>query len=211
VKRLALGAALLALVIACKRPAPAGPPAVLDVPRAHGGFDLDGEIDEAEWHSAARTGQLTDADRGKPVRPYSDARVLVNGSSLLLALYAADENVLAQGGRDAILGSDDRFVVRLRAGGTSHELLFSAGGAVQLDGKPAGIPAGIDLDGTVNDRSDMDEEWVVETAVPLRSLGISGSAGAVGFEVSRCDTTLDGWHACGRWPAAGDGILRFGP
>jgi hypothetical protein len=47
----------------------------------------------------------------------------------------------------------------------------------------------VDRDGTLDDPSDEDEEWVVEAAIPLAALGVTGAPGTrIQIEVSRCDT-----------------------
>ena len=100
------------------------------------------------------------------------------------ALYTADEDVR----------SSDEFIVELRSGrGRSH---FTAGGTIS----PAiiGAHGSVDLDGTRDDVSNDDEEWVVEAAVPLAAIPF-GRDGRVDVRLSRCDTPKDGKKRCGSW------------
>ncbi len=61
----------------------------------------------------------------------------------------------------------------------------------------------MDKDGTPNDPSDQDEEWVVEMAIPLASLGLSGVPGErVEAAIRRCDDVRGGGHVCGAWGEA---------
>ena len=174
------------------RPAPAAPARAvvagheLAVPIVDGALELDGELGDALWQGdVARTGAFLDAS-GAPARPYSDARVVSARGQLIVALYAADEDIQTT--------EPLRDVFHVTIGGATFEV--SATG--ELRGAPAGTRIGHDLDGTVDDRSDDDEEWVIELAIPLASLGLQGRAGErVAFAVERCDTTRDGTHSCG--------------
>jgi hypothetical protein len=52
----------------------------------------------------------------------------------------------------------------------------------------------------------MDEEWVIEMAIPFESLGLKGERGeSIGFAVRRCDTPKGGGRVCGSW---GEGDAR---
>src|SRR5262249_7403100 len=62
----------------------------------------------------------------------------------------------------------------------------------------AGLLVGADADGTIDDSTDEDEEWVVEAGFPLKALPIAND-GTVEVEVSRCDTPHDGVRRCGAW------------
>jgi hypothetical protein len=59
------------------------------------------------------------------------------------------------------------------------------------------------MDGTLNSPSNMDEEWVIEMAIPFESLGLQGKPGeSIGFSASRCDTPKNAARVCASW---GDG------
>jgi hypothetical protein len=130
----------------------------------------DGELDELAWQDAVRTGPFVDAKGGNAV-PYSDARFLVRGDSLYVALYAADQNIVA----------DDAFAVDI--GGRT----FRYGPAHQ------GPDIGVDMDGTLDDPNDEDEEWIIEARIPLADL----PRGDVRIHVRRCDRLKDGDLRCG--------------
>jgi hypothetical protein len=57
----------------------------------------------------------------------------------------------------------------------------------------------VDRDGTLNRIGDNDEEWIVEMAIPLDSLGIehAGAGTRVPFAVRRCEIARSGPRACG--------------
>ena len=148
--------------------------------------ELDGELDDAIWQApVARTGAFLDA-HGAPARPYSDARVAWTKGYLVVALYAADEDIRTSG------EAADAFRVVL------GEHAFDVTASGELRGAPAGARAGHDADGTLDDPSNDDEEWVIELVVPLASLGLEGREGEhLAFSAARCDTTHDGVRRCG--------------
>jgi hypothetical protein len=110
-------------------------------------IQLDGELDEPIWKTAIRTGPFVN-DAGQAAAPYSDARFLVARDFLYVALYAADEDIK----------KDDVF--ELEVGGRAYHY------------GPAdpGPEVGVDMDGTLEDPSDLDEEWVVETRIARAEL-----------------------------------------
>jgi hypothetical protein len=179
---------------------------------------LNGELDENDWLTAARTGAFTD-EHGEAARPFSEARFLWDEDHLYVGLYAADDNLqVGPVKHDGAFGDDDAFVVRLtpvdaaasalkptappaqgRSNQATYEIDFTATGVVidarQLPGGARDVAweskakAGVDRDGTLNDARDKDEEWIIEGAIPLRAMNVKGAAGTR-FEVaiSRCDT-----------------------
>jgi hypothetical protein len=148
--------------------------------------DLDGELDEAVWQTGSvRSGAFTERG-GTAARPFSEARVAWTRTHLLLGLYAADEDIRTSGRtRDAF---------RVSIGQTTFEV--SATG--ELRGAPAGTRVGQDHDGTLDEASDDDEEWVIELAVPWGAVDLRGEAGErVDVRVERCDTPRGAARACG--------------
>ena len=170
----------------------------LHVPQAKGPITLDGELGEAAWlRATARTNAFVTESGDDPARPYSDARMLWGGEQLYVALYAADEDIRP----------GDLFHVELEGYGKEHvrRILDVAPFGPATEG---GIRFGRDLDGTVGDASDDDEEWVVEVAIPLRSLGLTGQPGErIAFSVHRCDTPKGGTRFCGSWGEVSSRVL----
>jgi hypothetical protein len=197
----------------------------LVVPRAKGPIQLDGELDEDDWRSAVRTGAFVDA-RGDEARPFSDARFLRSDDALYLVLYAADDDIRAAvKEHDGPVWTDDSFALTLTPeapGAPSFEIDISAAGVTsdaRRDAKggrdaawESGIVLGIDRDGTLNDASDEDEEWVVEARIPLASLGLSSAPGTrVDVAISRCDRPRAGGpRRCGSLGKRGR-TLELGP
>jgi hypothetical protein len=152
------------------------------IPRATTPIKIDGELDEATWTTApARTGAFV----GKP---YSDARMVSDDATLYLALYAADEDIETR---------DDAFRLFFDVNGKTSELDVSPKCVVTDHGWSNALVA-CDVDGTINDSSDMDEEWVVEMALPLASIGI-GHDEPFGLRIERCDTPKNERRSCTSW------------
>ena len=188
-----------------------GPEIELHVPHVSIAPTIDGELDEAAWLRApARTGVFIGAD-GAAARPFSDARLLWDHKRLYLALYAADEDIrVAKAAADGPLWTGDAFgIVLVKADGTRYVIDVGPSGVV-TDGKSApgvtneidyawqsGAQVATDIDGTLDDPRDRDEEWVIEMSIPLASLGMEGLSGErIGFGVRRCDT-VDKKRVCG--------------
>jgi hypothetical protein len=185
---------------------------VIVVPHGRGPIKADGELDEDDWPDAARTGPFLD-EQGAPSRPYADARFLWDADNLYLVLYAGDDDIHAVvKDHDGPVWTDDAFAIEIRpegAGAPVYSIDVSAAGVVtdaKREGRGArsfawesGITVGVDRDGTLNDRSDEDEEWVIEAALPLKSLGLAAAPGTrFSASISRCDTPrAGGARRCG--------------
>lgn len=186
----------------------------LSVPRATGDVRIDGELDDGAWSTpVGRTGPFTSG--GSVARPYSDARVMWRDGTLYLALYAADENIVAPAVmHDAPLWAGDSFHVVFRRGNVEMSIDVSPRGVVTDGQRVGGGPfdarwesrarVAVDRDGTIDDPSDEDEEWVVEMAIPMDAFGLTGTPGErLGLEVGRCDRVraLDGSarRTCASW------------
>lgn len=174
-------APLLLLAATVVHAAPGRTPLV--IPQVTERMHMDGELDEMAWRTPARAGSFA-GDDGSIASPYSDARFLRDDHQLYVALYAADENIQ----------SSDHFTVTFGSGAKRVTLQFAPNGSVQP--VLAGVYAAADLDGSLDDPSNDDEEWVIEATIPLRVLPFR-SDGTLPFEISRCDRTKDGSTHCG--------------
>jgi hypothetical protein len=185
---------------------PSGP--VLRVPRAKGPIVVDGEFEEPAWRDAALGGAFLDP-KGEAARPHSELRALWGPSGLYLALYAADQNIEEKDPKpDGPLWNADSFRLVFELDGEERQLDIAPHGAVtdgvRVPGRAvdfgwqSGARVGSDVDGTVNDRRDDDEEWVEEVLVPWSALGLQGKAGEqVTVRASRCDVPKSGVKSCG--------------
>ena len=174
----------VSIVAACSR-APA--PLAIGVPATKAALTLDGELGEQDWLDEALV-PFHRSGSSESARPHSEARFLHDAKNLYVGLYAADED----------LRHDDEFVLRLDAGKGAREVAFPvSGSAREIGGWKSGVALAMDVDGTVDDASDDDEEWGVEASIPLASLGAVTSGAKIAFSVRRCDRTKDGVVRCG--------------
>ncbi len=197
---------------------------VLHVPHMPGSIVLDGDTDDPGWTTPpgpARTGQFLLAN-GATARPYSETRLVWGDGYLYLCLYAADENIETRTDQaDGPLWLDDSFHVTFARGDTEYVIevspkavvtdsLRKGGGALDYSWS-SGVHASKELDGTINQPNDEDEEWVIEMAVPFESLGMKGERGeSIGFSVRRCDTPKHASRVCasfGEGPTRGKLVL----
>jgi hypothetical protein len=192
---------------------------VLRVPHLPGSITLDGDTDDPGWTQTpgpARTGPFVLAS-GVEARPYSDARLLWGDGHLYLALYAADEDVRTRTEQpDGPLWLDDSFRLVFSRDDVEYSIEVSpkavvtdavrrSGGAFDYSWS-SGVHVSPELDGTMNKSDDMDEEWVIEMAIPFESLGLKGERGeSIGLSIRRCDTPKGSARVCGSW---GEGDAR---
>jgi hypothetical protein len=168
----------LALAAGCHRGASVGDV----VPRAAGEIKIDGEWDEDDWARAALRAPLR-SDHGELARPTSEARFLRDERDLLIALYAADQNIESRDAFDLAIG----------------DLALHVTAAGQVTPTLPGLRSKVGMDeGTLDDPRDDDEEWVVELALPLGRAGLIGHVGRA-TQVTRCDVPKDGVRRCGSW------------
>jgi len=189
---------------------------VLHVPHLPGSITLDGDTDDPGWTQApgpARTGAFVLAN-GAVARPYSDTRVLWGDGHLYFSLYAADEDIESRTKEpDGPLWLDDYFRLSFVRGDVEYAIDVSPRGivtdAIRRSGGAfdyswsSGVHVSPELDGTLNNSNNMDEEWVIEMALPFESLGLKGESGeSIGFSVTRCDTPKDAPRVCAGWGEA---------
>ena len=167
------------------------------VPRTDAALRLDGALSEPAWRGAARTGAFLEPGTREAARPHSDARLLWDGRRLLLALYAADEDIrtahpawLADAFQVRVLG-DRAAAFDVSASGALTAARISPSGAVDTTWQ-SGAEVAVERDGTPDVPGDRDEEWVVELALPLDALGLRAEPGAtVDVRIARCDRMLE--------------------
>jgi len=203
---------------------PADDRLVLYVPHLRGSILLDGDTDDPGWTAPpgpARTGPFVRAN-GAPSRPYSDARLVWGDGHLYVVLYAADADIRAHAREaDGPVWLDDSFRLTFARLDVAYAIDVSAVGVVaDAVRKPgggfdyawtSGAHVSHEQDGTTNDATDIDEEWLVEMAIPLESVGLRGERGErIGFAVRRCDVREGAVPVCAGWgeaPLPGEVIL----
>jgi hypothetical protein len=179
------------------------------------------KTDEKFWEGeAGSTGVLLDTN-GLGMVPYSEVKARWGNGKLYLWLNAADLDLQGKVHKaDADLSGDDAFQIQLGAEGRVYTIEVNVLGTVtdaicrsrrrtprDSMGKTcdrswqSGAEVDVDIDGTLNQLGDADEEWVVELTIPLSKIGhkTAKSGTHLQFSVSRCEVAYDGVRACGSW------------
>jgi hypothetical protein len=204
--------------------------AELQVTHARGRVVPRGRFDVHVWGGAANTGTLLDR-AGLGAVPVSEARFLWSEEALYLFFYAGDLDLQAHTTKhDGPVWNDDSVtlafpvtdgterVIQISVTGTVADGVCPGDAASLADprcdlGWESGVRVGTDADGTLNHVGDRDEEWAVEAAIPLTSIGVSAATAGthIPLWIGRCEIAHEGPRACGAWgslPARGILVLR---
>jgi hypothetical protein len=180
--RLRRDLACLVVVAACHKHDEPAPAEHHVVAATSGAIKIDGELSEPDWN---RIGDpQTFVDGGREARPYSQVRFLHDADNLYVGLYAADQDIR----------SSDKFELTVGAVTLAVDPLAHITPAIP------GVRAARDLDGTIDQPSDEDEEWVIEMSIPLSAIELRNDR-TVMTRTSRCDTPKDHVERCGSWTA----------
>ena len=188
----------------------------LAVPRFVGPVKIDAELEGKKmWEADTGVTRNFEDAAGHGMVPYTEAKARWGDGQLYLMLYAGDLDL--QGTvreHDGAVEHDDAFHLEFGQGDEVRVISVSVLGTV-ADSlcRPSGsgrkcdrgweshARVAVDRDGTLNKIGDNDEEWVVEMAVPLASLGLKEArAGTkIPFAIRRCEIGHGQSHACGGW------------
>lgn len=152
---------------------------------------LDGIMNEPAWEAVPRTGYFRDIEGEVKPEPRfrTYAKLLWDDNYLYIAAELEEPHIWATlRQRDTVIFYDNDFEVFIDPDGDTHayyELEVNAYGTPwdlllikpYRDGGPAvinwdisGLKIGIDIDGTINDPADTDNNWSVEMAIPFQVL-----------------------------------------
>ncbi len=183
--------ALSALAAAFPVPAIEWNPRGYLCPRTEGTIVIDGRLDEAAWERAPWTEEFVDIEGElKPLPHYrTRAKMLWDDEYFYVAAEMEEPQLWATyRERDSVIYHENDFEVFIDPDGDNHEyyeLEINALGTEwdlflvkpYRDGGPAlhgwdiaGLKTAVDLQGTINDSSDIDEGWTVEIAFPWKAL-----------------------------------------
>ena len=174
--------AALALVACSKHREPPKSHDPNAVPRPQHEVKIDGDWEEPDWSHTAWRQQFSGSD-GQLARPSSEMRLLHDDKDLIIALYAADENIESRDAFDVTAGP---ISVHVTAPGVMTPVIPGVRAKTGFD------------EGTLDDPRDDDEEWVVELAIPLELLKLPADK-QLPIKASRCDTPKDNVQRCGQW------------
>jgi hypothetical protein len=164
---------------ACKRHRDAAPLALApgEVPMVTAPIVVDGELHERDWNAIAWFAAFT--ANGAEARPYSQIRLLRDPQTLYVGLYAADQDIRSSDAFELAIGT----------------LMLSIDPRGRITPPVSGARAAADVDETLDDPRDEDEEWVIEAAIPIAAI----PPGTTTIHAARCDTPKDGVQRCGSW------------
>ena len=159
--------------------------------RASGEMTMDGKLDEKEWESVEWSDAFVDIEGDKQPLPYYKTKVkmLWDDEYLYIAAQLEEPHLWAlYTERESVIFHQNDFEVFIDPNGDTHhyyEYEVNALGTewdlmltqpYRYGGVPinawdiAGLKTGIDLQGTVNDPSDIDSGWTIEMAFPWKTL-----------------------------------------
>jgi hypothetical protein len=94
---------------------------------------------------------------------------------------------------------DAEFVIEVTSSGVITDAVRRRGGLLDSTWE-SGAHISHERDGTLDDATDDDEEWVIEMAIPFESFGLRGERGErMGFRARRCDTPKMAIRVCASW------------
>lgn len=159
--------------------------------RAAAAIEVDGRLAEPSWTAAPWTSDFVNI-KGKDApspRFRTRAKMLWDEEALYVAAQLEEPDVWATlTQRDTVVYYDDDFEVFIDPTGTTHNYYELEVNALETawdlmllkpyrDGGPAvdawdirGLEVGVQVQGTLNDPSDIDEGWTVELALPWSAL-----------------------------------------
>jgi hypothetical protein len=156
-------------------------PVALDVLHAEK-LNIDGKLDELEWHKTPNTGALA-AVTPKEIVAHTEVRALYDDKALYIGWYAADEDI-----------------------GKTDVLTAELNGKI-FETRPSSPH--VDSDGTLDDPSDDDEEWTAELVVPWSELGLSAPPKELNADFRRDDQPKGSHLRHQRWAGPCGGVLRL--
>jgi hypothetical protein len=154
------------------------------VPSIHEAMTIDGERDEPAWQHAFRSPAFEDSRGSKS--PHSDVSILCGDEAIYVMTYVGDVDLRSKDDRiEMSLGR-----IKMQITPVTKEL-------------PGGITAAHDVDGTLDNPSDEDEEWIAEVAVPRSALG----EGPFNFRAVHIDAGRSGPTRALAWPKDKEVVL----
>ncbi|MCE7065642.1 carbohydrate-binding family 9-like protein [Dyadobacter sp. CY326] len=151
---------------------------------------IDGKLESA-WKKAVWTERFVDIEGDKKPLPYqhTQAKILWDDTHLYIAALMEEEHIWAyQTKKDQIVYLENDFEVFIDPDGDTenyYELEINAanntfdlflpktykkGGRAQLKWNIQDLQSAVSVDGTINNAKDKDKRWILEIAIPFKSL-----------------------------------------
>ena len=164
-----------------------------NVQKTSNAITIDGKLTEPEWVAAPLTEKFVKYTDGAATRLSTQAKFLWDDQYLYIGFICEDPDVWATlKNRDDHLWNGEvvemlcdpdgdglnYFEAQVNPLGTLLDLLmnklYSVGGQANLNWTLNGFKAGIWVDGTLNDSTDIDTQWCCEVALPFKELAFMG-------------------------------------
>lgn len=157
---------------------------------------IDGRLDEPAWSQATSIGPFTqqEPDEGAPPTQQTDVRVLYDTGHFYIGIRCFDSDpsaiIATQMGRDADLATDDRVSIVIDTFHDRRNAFFfkmnPAGAKIDALIQNNGADVNLPWDGIWEGNASIDEKgWVVEIALPFKTLNFKPGLGTWGFNVER--------------------------
>jgi hypothetical protein len=157
------------------------------VTRTTGPIAIDGKLDDAPWQKAASTGPFVGSNQGGPTHSECSAKLLYDDAFLYVAYDVHDDDIWGTHLKrdDPIYGEEvvEIFIDADGDGRTYNELEVSPHNVIfdaafeerrkDLDKAmlwDSGMESAVQIQGTIDDPSDVDRGWTVEMKIPIKNL-----------------------------------------
>ena len=183
------------------QPAPSRTVLAFEIPRAeiapHRGDPL---LTGLTWNRSRRTEAFEDV-RGAQ-QPHAHLQFMADETNLYLGFYAADQDLRTRPRAEDARGAvGDRLTLTV---GVLTLVLNPKGGQL-----PPGVTMLSDVDGSIDDSRDDDEEWIVELTIPWTTLGPRAREDGVLVRAVRTDAPKGTPERAMAWPRSGQALVRF--
>ena len=178
------------------------------VKKASSALTIDGRLDESDWNKAKLTEKFVVYTDGSVAVLPTQAKMLWDNDYLYIAFIMTDEDVWAEmkswQPTDKCLCSEEVAEVFIDPDGDGNMYMeieinpfetlmdlyldkeYAKGGKDNLYWKFDGLKIGVEVDGTLNDISDVDKKWVCELALPFKTMAFSSPS--MNFPPEKGDT-----------------------
>jgi hypothetical protein len=194
---------IIAAVLPVNKSGPVPRPKRLVALQAKKPVKVDGKLDEEIWKKTPSTGAFPDAYNGSALPYQTEARAAWDQKNLYIAFECPDTDIFSEPKeRDAELWLQDAVEIFIDANKDQEdylELQASPRGVIfdsyfpkhrqgQADFN-SGLKVAVDVQGTLNQRDDQDQRWVVEMALPF-----SDAKGRGKYEIALPPKVGDVWR-----------------
>ena len=167
------------------------PPKTYIAPYAKHALNVDGDISDKAWQAATWTDSFMDIEGDKKPQPKyrTRAKMLWNDSCLFVAVELQEPHIWANlKQHDNIVYYDNDFEVFIDPTNDAHQYFeievnalntildlfmpkpYRNGGVAMLSYNATGLLSAVKVHGTLNHPNDKDSCWVIEMAIPFRSI-----------------------------------------